>query len=303
MRRQVTIGAPVKTNDSIVGTAAANSLERIGRIGSGIMSDEHEFSSVLVGIDGSDAAIGAAVWAVEEAVSRSVPLQLICAMKSLHPSADEYQTELHHADASLRAARAAVESTGRPVKVDTEIATGQPAALLIARSRDADLVCVGSVGIGRYARSILGSTASDVAEQAHCPVAVIRPTQPGAPSDIRWIVAATGTADDAGVIECAMREARLRRLPVLLLGRPARGDRGDHQLERTVAQWRERFADVNIYPVITREDVDHFVRAHDEPIELAVIGAADSGELAGILGREGHPVFAHGRSSALIVRN
>lgn len=242
------------------------------------MSDERRFSSVLVGIDGSGAAIGAATWAVEEAVSRSVPLILICVMKSMHPSADEYQRELHHADASLRAARAAVEATGRPVKVDTEIATGQPAAVLIARSRDADLVCVGSVGIDRYGRSILGSTATDLAEQAHCPVAVIRFTQTGDPGDVRWIVAAaTGTPDDEAVIEGAVREARLRKLPVLLLGRSPRGGVESGELDRIVAQWRKSFGDVHIYPVAAPGDVAHFVREHDEPIDLAVIGAADAG--------------------------
>ncbi|MDY6869112.1 MAG: universal stress protein [Actinomycetota bacterium] len=256
------------------------------------MSDAGKFSSVLVGIDGSDAAIGAAIWAVEEAVSRSVPLVLISVMPSIHPSAEEYQRELHHADASLRAARRAVEATGRPVKVDTDIATGQPAAVLIARSRDAELVCVGSAGIGRYERSILGSTAADLAEQAHCPVAVIRPAHSGGPSDIHWIVtAANGTPDDEAVIEGAMREARLRRLPVLLLA----GTGGD-ELDRTVALWRERFDDVHVYRVAFHGDVARFVREHDEPVELAVVGAADAGELAGILGR-------HGRSSVLVIRN
>lgn len=265
------------------------------------VSETGAFSSVLVGIDGSHAAIGAATWAVEEAVSRSVPLVLISVMKSLHPSAEEYHRELHHADTSLRTARAAVESTGRPVKVDTEIATGQPAAVLLSRSRDADLVCVGSVGVGRYARSILGSTATDVAEQAHCPVAVIRPTEAGAAGDVRWIVAATTGAGDDAVIEAAMQEARLRRLPVLLLGRQQRGA-GSGDLNRAVARWRRRFDDVHIYPITTKDDVAHFVRGHDEPIELAVIGAADVAELVTILGGHGKPVLPHGRSSVLVVR-
>ncbi|BBZ06515.1 universal stress protein [Mycolicibacterium doricum] len=267
------------------------------------MNGTRQFSPVLVGIDGSDAAINAAMWAVEEAVSRSVPLVLICVMRSMHPSADEYQRELHHAEASLRAARTAVEGTGRPVKVDTEIATGQPAAVLIARSRDAQLVCVGSVGIGRYAKSILGSTATDVAEQADCPVAVIRPPDPGGSSGIRWLLAAAaGAPDDEVVISGAMREARLRGLPVLLLGRQPRDGAGRNELDRTVEQWRKRFDDVHIYPIAARGGVAHFVREHDEPIDLTVIGAADAGELGGILGRPGYPKLTHGRSSVLVVR-
>ncbi|WP_255374833.1 universal stress protein [Mycobacterium sp. GA-2829] len=45
-------------------------------------------ASVLVGVDPSEAAANAAVWAVEEALSRSVPLTLVSATGPVHPSAD-----------------------------------------------------------------------------------------------------------------------------------------------------------------------------------------------------------------------
>lgn len=52
------------------------------------MNDTDTKSSVVVGIDGSDTAIEAALWAIDEAVSRSVPLRLVCVTKAKHPSAD-----------------------------------------------------------------------------------------------------------------------------------------------------------------------------------------------------------------------
>ncbi|WP_255374834.1 universal stress protein [Mycobacterium sp. GA-2829] len=121
--------------------------------------------------------------------------------------------------------------------MSSETAIGQPAAVLVARSRDADLICVGSVGIGGYARAVIGSTAADLAERAQCPVAVIRPDHHNAPGAVPWIaVAATGAAEDEVVIAAAMREARLRRLPVLLLGpHPRRGGAGA-DLDSAVAQ-------------------------------------------------------------------
>ena len=36
---------------------------------------------VVVGIDGSRAAVGAALWAVDEAVSRDIPLRLVYAIE------------------------------------------------------------------------------------------------------------------------------------------------------------------------------------------------------------------------------
>ncbi len=145
---------------------------------------------VVAGIDGSDTAIGAAQWAVDEAVSRNVPLRLVYVTKAPHPTAEEYDRDIHHAHASLRAAQDAIEAGAQPVKVETALITGPPGPALVEESRDAAMVCVGSVGIGRYARSILGSTATDLAEKAHCPVAIIRPQQDESRQDVNWIVVA-----------------------------------------------------------------------------------------------------------------
>ena len=118
------------------------------------MNDSLAAKPVIVGIDGSATAIGAALWATEEAVSRNVPLRLVCVTKARHPSTDDYYHDIHHAEESLRVAQAAVEATGRPVKVETAMLDGPPGAALVAESRDATMICVGSVGIGQYARSI-----------------------------------------------------------------------------------------------------------------------------------------------------
>ena len=143
---------------------------------------------IIVGIDGSQAAIAAARWGVDEAISRAVPLRLISVMKQTHPSPDDYARDLAHAETSLREAQFAVEAGQKPVKIETEIPRGPAGPVLVEASRDAEMICVGSVGIGRYARSILGSTATELAEKAHCPVAVIRTNLDQPPPEINWIV-------------------------------------------------------------------------------------------------------------------
>lgn len=81
------------------------------------------------------------------------------------------------------------------------------------------MICVGSVGIGRYASSILGSTATELAEKAHCPVAVMRSKVDQPASDINWIVVRmTDAPDNEAVLEYAAREAKLRQAPILALG-------------------------------------------------------------------------------------
>jgi Universal stress protein family len=77
---------------------------------------------VVVGVDGSDAAIGAARWAAKEAVHRDVPLRLVCVIQIPDgPMSSDRADAAEHdfAESSLRAARLAVEESGLPVKIDT----------------------------------------------------------------------------------------------------------------------------------------------------------------------------------------
>jgi|SRR5271165_5164502 len=262
-------------------------------------------SGVIVGIDGSQAAIHAAEWAVEEAFSRGVPLLLLAIIKTIHPSPEDYHRDVEQAKTSLRAARVAVEATGRPVKVETEILRGQPAAILVSESDDAEMVCVGSVGIGRYARSLLGSTATEVAEKSHCPVTVIRsrPDQPR--PDINWIVVAVDDAPDSDiVVDQALREAQQRKLPVLAIGTTPEdtANARPRTLDDRLQPWRRWYPDVHIYGVTTGANVASFIEDNDDWVPLAVIGGADAGQLAQIVGPHDHRVFRHAESSVLIVR-
>lgn len=52
--------------------------------------------TIIVGIDGSHAAITAALWGVDEAISRAVPLRLVSVIKPTHPSPDDYDRDLAH---------------------------------------------------------------------------------------------------------------------------------------------------------------------------------------------------------------
>ncbi|MEE6139243.1 universal stress protein [Mycobacterium sp. 050128] len=260
---------------------------------------------IVVGIDGSQAAIAAAIWGVDEAIGRGVPLRLISAIKQTHASPDDYARDLEHAESSLREARSAVEGSGKLVKIETDIPRGPAGSVMVAASRDAELVCVGSIGIGRYARALLGSTATELAEKAHCSVAVLRtdPDQP--PPDVNWVVVRmTDAPDNDSVVKYAAWEAKLRRAPMLVLGgRPEDlTEQADGGFEQRVQDWRRRHPEVRVYPITTKYAIASFLRVNVERVQLAVIGAAEAAQLAQLVGPSGHPLFHHPQCSVLVVR-
>lgn len=95
--------------------------------------------TIIVGIDGSHAAITAALWGVDEAISRAVPLRLVSVIKPTHPSPDDYDRDLAHAERSLREAQSAVEAAGKLVKIETDIPRGPAGPVLVEASRDAEM--------------------------------------------------------------------------------------------------------------------------------------------------------------------
>ena len=144
---------------------------------------------IVVGIDGSDAAINAAKWAVTEAISRDIPLRLVYAVPETPadaPAGDD-SLDIEYGETALRTGCAALHATGEPVKIETDLVHGSPKSVLVDESRHGAMICIGSVGIGQIARKVLGSIADSVAQNAHCPVAVIRSSHetPKSPQDRR----------------------------------------------------------------------------------------------------------------------
>jgi nucleotide-binding universal stress UspA family protein len=275
------------------------------------MRESSKPQSVVVGIDGSQAAIQAAEWAVDEAVSRDVPLRLVQVIpEQVEPaplaSVGNVRMEVEYGEAALRIATAGVEAVGKPVKVETAILQGDPAATLIAESRNAAMVCLGSVGIGRFARAFLGSTATELAEAAHCPVAIIR-TRHRQPKHVSplIVVAINDSPDNDQVVEQAMAEAQLRQAPVLAVGvlRKDTGDMPSDELDRRVQRWGQRHSGVKIYAGATRNDIADFLAVMDRTIQLAVIGSTDADQVARLIGPHRHPILGHAECSVLIVRS
>ena len=192
---------------------------------------------------------------------------------------------------------------GKPVKIETDILWGSPDTALINESRNASMVCVGSVGIGAIASQLWGSTAASLAEKAYCPVAIIRSPHNPPASGPDWIVVAVqGHADDESVIEHAMNEARLRNAPVLAVGvwEEDFGETPYDELDRRIETWAKLYPDVHVNPVATRAGIARFLADNkDESVQLTVVG--DAPNVVQIIGPHSHPLVAHGDCSVLVV--
>jgi nucleotide-binding universal stress UspA family protein len=273
------------------------------------MSDRTLPGPVVVGIDGSDAAIGAAEWAAKEAVHYGVPLRLVYVIQITDDpvaAADAYPAEENCAENSLRAARSAVEATGLPVDIDTAVRCEDVDSALIAESKTATLVCVGCAGIGRVANAVLGSTATTLAGYAHCPVAIIRRLADGPLPESGFIaVVVDDQPDNAKVMQWAMEEARVRRAPVLALrtGRCwGHFEIGDEQFCRRLDGWLRRYPDITVEVASTRLSLARYLEGYLGAVQLVVIGTEDAHRVPQLVGPVGLPIFVHADCSVLVVR-
>lgn len=147
-------------------------------------------TTIVVGVDGSDDADRALVWAIDEAKLRDARMRLVTAwhvpatvygapgfflgapgsVPAVSASADESFRTLAEdvAEAAAEKARAA------GVDVETSVRQGQAADVLIEAAADANLLVVGSRGHGGFVGLLLGSVSSQCAHHARCPLVIVR---------------------------------------------------------------------------------------------------------------------------------
>ncbi|WP_406815394.1 universal stress protein [Mycobacterium sp. M23085] len=270
------------------------------------MNDPHSPQWVVVGIDGSDAAINAAKWAVAESTSRDIPLRLVYAIpeRSADALPNDDLLDVECGEAALRATCAALHAMTPEVKIETDLVSGSPPNALVEESRDAAMVCVGSVGIGQIARKVIGSTAEAVARNAHCPVAIVRANRvAGEPHSGSIAVVVDDSPQNDSVLEHGFTEARLRKAPILALGtwRWGFGEIPYRQLDRRLHRWVTQFPEVHVRPAAARHGAAEYLIRTQEPIELAVVDSWYSDKVARMIGPL-TPRFGHTGCSVLVVR-
>jgi nucleotide-binding universal stress UspA family protein len=143
---------------------------------------------ILVGVDGSGHSQRALEWAMKEAAVRHVPLSVL----TVHPAIVGYYggvvtspqdlelTEKAQTAVKEEADKVLAELDGpHPESVTVRAVHGFPVEELINASKEADLVVLGSRGVGGFTRMLLGSTAGQVVQHSYCPVVILPPEDRG----------------------------------------------------------------------------------------------------------------------------
>ncbi len=145
---------------------------------------------ILVGVDASPASVEALRRAADEARLHGATLEVLYAFEPpenvaafpVLPERGKDKVDLAKAESEAN------ERVGKwlsdvDVKLDdvdvewTVVPDQRPTRALVERSKDADLVVVGSRGRGGFRGLRLGSTSEQVTRHAHCPVLVSRPKE------------------------------------------------------------------------------------------------------------------------------
>ncbi|MBB2991629.1 nucleotide-binding universal stress UspA family protein [Mycolicibacterium iranicum] len=293
------------------------------------MSTPSKSLGIVVGVDGSAASRVAVDWAARDAGMRRAPLTLVYVLPSAAVQswiqvplpAAFYEDEKQEAARILADARAVVDAatvdTPLPAVTD-RVVSGQAVQVLAELSDDADMIVVGSRGVGKWERRLLGSVSSGVVHHARCPVAVIRDEDPliPHPAQAPVVVGIDGSPASERATAIAFDEASRRGVDVVAvhtwsdagyelpdMGWTEVQPEEDMLLAERLAGWQERYPDVTVRRVVCRDQPARRLLEEGERAQLVVVGSHGRGGFAGmLLGSVGSQVVQSARTPVIVAR-
>jgi len=120
---------------------------------------------------------------MKEAAIRHAPLTVLTvheAIRGYYTKMVVYPDDQVRTEEAQKAAQAETDEVlaglngAHPESVTVKAVHGFPVEELVNAGRDADMIVLGSRGAGGFSRLLMGSTASQVVQHAHCPVLIVR---------------------------------------------------------------------------------------------------------------------------------
>jgi nucleotide-binding universal stress UspA family protein len=259
---------------------------------------------VVVGVDGTDTALRAVVWAAAEARVRRSPLRIV--------HAAPYATDpagLRRASAILSRAYTVVRQREPGVEAHTARLDGPPAQALAHAAGGAQLLVVGMLS-GHVGDELVGSLAPAVVAAAVCPVTVVR-SRRGADEhgSHTVVVGVQGVVPDGPALDEAFADADRHGclLTVLHAGpdpdHDGRGAGLTAALQEALAPWRERHPAVRVeVRIAPGSPTTALLHASHRARNLVVGTRGRRAAAATLLGSTSRVLLAHGGCPVTVVR-
>ncbi|MFG2775955.1 universal stress protein [Streptomyces sp. NPDC048350] len=288
---------------------------------------------VVVGVDGSAAALAAVDAAAHEARMRNTELHIVHAFiwPALHvprgtsPLGPPAGGVRERVEEMLAEALTRAQAAAPGVQASHGVIAGEAVTALEAESRAAQLLVVGHHSSDGFVHVLLGSTAAHLAAHAACPMMVVRGRpKPAGPV----LVAVDGSPQGQAAVAFAFTEAALRGTDLVALhawttwtdhekpalGRPLEivdliGDERqlqateDHLLAEALSGHRERYPNLTVHPRLVHGRTRPALIEATGSAQLIVVGGRGRGGFTGLLlGSVSQAVLQHAQCPVTVVR-
>ncbi|RVX47692.1 nucleotide-binding universal stress UspA family protein [Nonomuraea polychroma] len=276
---------------------------------------------IIVGVDGSRTGLEAAAWAATEAALRRTSLVIAHAVSKW---VAEDTPSGHYAEVGrwmregamtvLAAAEDRVRREHPEVDVATELLPGDPRTTLIDASESAELLVVGSRGIGGVRGLLVGSVAHGVAAHARTNVVLIRDVpRPARREVVAGVDGSPGglRALDFALAEAELHGSRVHAVQAWAWPHPSGFEPADpdgeqdalRALQELVADGRAHHPGIDVVAEVIHGHPIEVLKEAATRADLLVVGSRGHGQLTGmIMGSISQALLHHAPGPLAIVR-
>ncbi|WP_092627207.1 universal stress protein [Actinopolyspora mzabensis] len=255
---------------------------------------------IVVGTDGSDSAVRAALWAADEARRRSAVLRLVHGYAMPAKGYPRFLVPMRALRNGLRAqARTALHTTSETVRaavpaieIETRIVEAPPAVALLRESHGSLLTVVGSRGLGGFSGMLVGSVAMALVGHSSVPTVVVRDEDSRDPAhrSLPVVVGVDGSPASSAAVAFAFQEAAARgvALTAVHVGKgdhasPSETESDRALLSERTAGWQEDCPDVPLEQLVVTGHVVRTLLEVASRAQLLVVGNRGTGGFHGML--------------------
>lgn len=281
---------------------------------------------ILVGVDGSPESHAALRFAAQEAALRRRPVTLMHVVAPIVVTwpiesvvTDFYQWQEDNAADVLRRSQETLESIG-DAEIDVRILLRRDGVVteLADAARRADMLVLGSRGLGPVGGVALGSVSRTMLQHAECPVVIVKEgAVRGTDRELPVLLGIDGSPASEAATAFAFDEASRRGVdlialhawsdvavfPILGMNWHERQDEGHEILGERLAGWQESYPDVHVSRRIVCDKAARWLIDEAKYAQLVVVGSRGRGGIpAMLLGSVSSAVAERATTPVAVVR-